>query len=111
MKTRIIMVTVIAIVALTLPVFAGGQGETGSEATGDGQEITELTLLVDNQSPIEGIEAVAARAEEELGIRVEIELRPGGTEGDNVVKTRLATGEMADLMYYNSGSLFKALSP
>jgi raffinose/stachyose/melibiose transport system substrate-binding protein len=32
-------------------------------------------------------------------------------EGDNIVKTRLATGEMTDLFWYNSGSLLQALNP
>jgi raffinose/stachyose/melibiose transport system substrate-binding protein len=35
----------------------------------------------------------------------------GGTELDNLVKTRLATGEMNDIFYYNSGSLLQALHP
>jgi raffinose/stachyose/melibiose transport system substrate-binding protein len=36
---------------------------------------------------------------------------PTGSEGDNLVKTRLATGEMTDLFWYNTGSLFQALNP
>src|SRR5262249_14529874 len=40
-----------------------------------------------------------------------IETRPGGGEGDNLVKTRLATGEMNDVFFYNSGSLLQALHP
>ena len=40
-----------------------------------------------------------------------IELGVAGTEGDNMVKTRLATGEMNDIFYYNSGSLLQALNP
>ena len=44
-------------------------------------------------------------------VTFEIELRRGGSEGDNIVKTRLATGEMADIFQYNSGSLFQALRP
>ena len=44
-------------------------------------------------------------------VTIEIETRPGGTEGDNIVKTRLATGEMTDIFWYNSGSLFQALNP
>lgn len=44
-------------------------------------------------------------------IKVDVEARPGGGEGDNVVKTRLATGEMADVFQYNTGSLFQAIDP
>ena len=44
-------------------------------------------------------------------IAVKVETRPGGTEGDNLVKTRLSTGDMTDVFEYNTGSLFQALSP
>jgi raffinose/stachyose/melibiose transport system substrate-binding protein len=44
-------------------------------------------------------------------VTITVELRPQGSEGDNVVKTRLATGEMTDLFFYNSGSLLQALQP
>jgi raffinose/stachyose/melibiose transport system substrate-binding protein len=44
-------------------------------------------------------------------ITITIESRPGGTEGDNIVKTRLATGDMTDIFWYNSGSLLQALHP
>ncbi|MET3598910.1 ABC transporter substrate-binding protein [Martelella mangrovi] len=40
-----------------------------------------------------------------------IEIRPGGTEGDNIIKTRLATGEMPDIFLYNAGSLLQTLRP
>ncbi len=40
-----------------------------------------------------------------------VEIGLAGTEGDNLVKTRLATGEMNDIFYYNSGSLLQALHP
>jgi raffinose/stachyose/melibiose transport system substrate-binding protein len=36
---------------------------------------------------------------------------PQGTELDNLVKTKLATGEMEDLFVYNTGSLFQAINP
>lgn len=35
----------------------------------------------------------------------------GGSEVDNLVKTRLATGDMNDIFYYNSGALLQALRP
>jgi len=44
-------------------------------------------------------------------VTIEIETHPGGAEGDNLVKTRLATGDMSDMFYYNSGSLLQALNP
>ena len=44
-------------------------------------------------------------------INIDIETRPGGSEGDNLIKTRLATGAMADIFRYNSGSLFQAINP
>ncbi len=79
-------------------------------AQASGQKVT-LTFLIDNQSALDGIKAVAAAAETKLNIAITIDLRPGGAEGDNVVKTRLATGDMDDLSFYNSGSLFQALNP
>lgn len=70
-----------------------------------------LKLLIDNQTSTEGIKAVADEIEKRYNIKTEFDLRPGGSEGDNLVKTRLATGDMDDLNFYNSGSLFKALQP
>jgi raffinose/stachyose/melibiose transport system substrate-binding protein len=44
-------------------------------------------------------------------ITVKVDTRPGGTDGDNLVKTRLSTGTMDDVFLYNTGSLFQALHP
>lgn len=44
-------------------------------------------------------------------IKVTVETRPGGADGDNLVKTRLATKSMNDVFLYNSGSLLQALNP
>ena len=44
-------------------------------------------------------------------ITIKHETRPGGSEGDNLVKTRLATGDMADVFIYNNGSLLQAIKP
>lgn len=42
-------------------------------------------------------------------IKVKVDTRPAGTDGDNLIKTRLSTGTMDDVFFYNSGSLFQAL--
>jgi len=74
-------------------------------------EDVELTMLVGTDVSSAGTEAVIALAKEKLGITVVIEKRVGGPEGDNIVKTRLASGDMTDLCGFNSGSLLSALNP
>lgn len=74
---------------------------------------TTLSVLLDtNPESIVSFEALmAAYKEKRPDVSFDVENRPGGSEGDNIVKTRLATGEMADIFQYNSGSLFLALKP
>jgi raffinose/stachyose/melibiose transport system substrate-binding protein len=54
---------------------------------------------------IEGFEA------ENPGITVELDTIPGGSDGDNLIKTRLSTGDMTEVFAYNSGSLLQAIRP
>lgn len=89
---------------------ACGSAENDS-ATGDNSGQTTITLLRDTQSSQAGMDAVAKLIEEKYDIKTEFETRPGGTEGDNIMKTRLATGDMTDIAFYNSGSLMQALNP
>ncbi|MFI7446292.1 ABC transporter substrate-binding protein [Nonomuraea sp. NPDC049714] len=85
-------------------------GSDSEPATGGS---VTLTFLVDNsQATMDTAKALAdAFMQANPTIKIETESRPGGTEGDNIVKTRLATGEMADVFWYNSGSLLQALNP
>jgi raffinose/stachyose/melibiose transport system substrate-binding protein len=73
----------------------------------------QLSILIDNSADtVAMIENLVAKFEEQNpDISIEIETRPGGAEGDNIVKTRLATGQMNDIFLYNSGSLVQALAP
>lgn len=77
------------------------------------QDKVKLTFLFDNApSTVAMSEALAAAFEaKHPNIDIETESRPGGADGDNLIKTRLATGEMADVFLYNSGSLFQAINP
>jgi raffinose/stachyose/melibiose transport system substrate-binding protein len=88
----------------------GGSAEEGSGGGSEDDQVT-LKILMDNQASKTAIEAVVKVIEEKHGIKTEFETRPGGSEGDNIVKTRLATGDMSDLVFYNSGSLMQALNP
>ena len=99
-----------ATVACILALGACSAGSLGSSDEGGG--IT-LTFLVDNSEgstkPAQGLaEAFHAKNPD---ITVQVQQRPGGADGDNIVKTRLSTGEMTDVFLYNSGSLFQALNP
>jgi raffinose/stachyose/melibiose transport system substrate-binding protein len=89
---------------------AGCSAGSGSDSA-DGS--VSLTYLVDNQeATVATAEALAdAFTAKNPDITVEVETRPQGADGDNLVKTRLATGEMSDVFGYNSGSLLQALSP
>lgn len=75
-------------------------------------EVTLSVLIDNNPETVSSMEALtAAYTAANPDVTFDIEQRNGGAEGDNIVKTRLATDEMADIFNYNSGSLFQALRP
>lgn len=96
--------------ALSLTLAGCAAGESGGTADG---ETVELSMLVDDtENTLATSQAlVDAFMAANDDITIELETRPGGAEGDNIVKTRLATGEMNDLFWYNSGALLQALNP
>jgi raffinose/stachyose/melibiose transport system substrate-binding protein len=84
---------------------SGGKPAAGGPVT--------LSFLIDNTAPTvaQAKAVVDAFQKANPTIKVETETRPPGAEGDNVVKTRLSTGDMTDVFWYNSGSLLQALNP
>jgi raffinose/stachyose/melibiose transport system substrate-binding protein len=101
---------VVAVVALA------GCGSSSSSTSSSGSSsggATTITLLVDNaESTVKPAKAVVeAFHAANPDITVQLDTRPQGTDGDNVVKTKLSTGDMADVFWYNSGSLLQALKP
>lgn len=101
----------------------GGNNETPSSSAGaealssskDGKVAKDVTITMSTDNSQDAVNVanayIAAFEKKYPGIKVELETRPGGTEGDNIVKTRLATGDMTDVFFYNAGSLMQALSP
>jgi raffinose/stachyose/melibiose transport system substrate-binding protein len=84
-----------------------------SAGEGSSTDAKTITWLVDNT---ENTITYAEKLAEDFNaanpdIKVEIETRPQGGDGDNIVKTKLATGEMADVFSYNTGSLFQQINP
>ncbi|TNB73038.1 extracellular solute-binding protein [Arthrobacter sp. BB-1] len=99
----------LTVFALALTGCTGG----GGAGTGGGGEAKTITWLVDHtENSVSAAESVIKAFEKaNPDVNVELETRPGGGDGDNIVKTRLATGEMADVFNYNSGSLFQQINP
>jgi raffinose/stachyose/melibiose transport system substrate-binding protein len=89
--------------------------DTGSDTdSGSESEPVELSFFMGNvEANVTAVEGLIAAFEAEYPhITIDLDSSgPGGAEGDNLVKTKLATGEMADLFWYNTGSLLQALSP
>ena len=89
----------------------GGDDSGGGGGGGGAKGAVTLSWLVDNseQSVTPAKALAAAFHAKNPNVTIKIETRPQGGDGDNVVKTRLATGEMNDMFAYNSGSLLQAL--
>lgn len=85
---------------------AGSLG--GSDSNGK-----TLTFLSPNDpaSVASGKALIAAFEKANSGVKVKLEQRPGGAQGDNLIKTRLSTGDMDDVFVYNNGSLLTAIKP
>ena len=78
------------------------------------QEQVTLSLLESlNQNDNLMIQALMdAYTAQHPNVSFDVEVPPvPSNQVDNLVKTRLATGEMNDIFYYNSGSLLQALHP
>ncbi|MCI2237544.1 extracellular solute-binding protein [Paenibacillus sp. TRM 82003] len=100
----------LALVPLTLTACSAGSLGSSSASGGGGTTITWLTGS-DATAQATATSIVEAFEEANPDIDVELDGRPAGGEGDNLVKTRLQTGSMADVFDYNSGSLFQQIAP
>jgi raffinose/stachyose/melibiose transport system substrate-binding protein len=101
---------VLAVCSLTLTACsAGSLGSSSDSSSGS----VEIKYLIGNQDQDLKVaqQLVKDFTAKNAGITIKIETRPAGTEGDNIVKTRLSTGDMPEVFNYNTGSLFQAIAP
>jgi raffinose/stachyose/melibiose transport system substrate-binding protein len=101
----------VAITVSALALAACSAGSLGSSSSKGGK--VTLSFLADNgegsQAQANGL--ASAFTAKNPNITVKVESRPGGSDGDNLIKTRLSTGDMTDVFMYNTGSLFQAIAP
>ncbi len=92
--------------------FAAGQKE-GTSTTAQSKTGREklVWLQFANEPNQKAIEAVVKAFEAKYPIDIEFEFKPGGPEGENLTKTRIAANDMPDLLTYNSGALFQVIDP
>ena len=107
--TRGLAVLAVCSLALT----ACSAGSLGSSEDAGGGSSVEITYLIGNQEQDlkDAQQLTKDFTAKNPGITVNLETRPAGSEGDNIVKTRLSTGDMTDVFAYNTGSLFQAIAP
>lgn len=105
-------------VASVALITAGAVSLAGCSAGGGGAEDGPVTLTwymgAGVADDIATAEQLAADFNETNDSDITVEVDASGPEGaelDAQVKTRLATGEMPDLFWYNSGALMLALNP
>lgn len=101
-----------AALTLTLAACSGGDSSTSGADSSDGEKTTLSVFINSDPSSLllweslkEGYEAA------NKNVTLNLDANPSGSEGDNLVRTKMSTGEMDDLLYYNSGSQFQALDP
>ncbi|MFV0504494.1 MAG: ABC transporter substrate-binding protein [Lachnospirales bacterium] len=87
------------------------ENETSEVEPVDDTEETILTIICGGSPASDSIQAIGDQALEDIGIGLDVEYRPDGGEGDNLIKTRLAAGNLNDLLSYNTGAKFGELNP
>lgn len=112
MGAKIVAFGLSAFMLLGLTACSGSADPSNADSGEGGEnELHEITLQVGSDSALVGLEEVCKLAESEIGIKVDIEYTVAGTDTDNLIKTRLSTGDLADVLVYSPGALLMTLNP
>lgn len=103
----------VALAAGAIALGLGLAGCTGGGASDDGS--TALTWYMgagvpDDIATAEALAEAFSASHPDVTITVDAS-GPQGVDFDNAIKTKLSTGDMADMFWYNSGALMQALNP
>lgn len=108
-RTRRNVLAAASVAALTVAL-AGCSGFGGSTSAGTKATITFLTQN-DAADMAQGKALITGFEKKYPSVTVKMDTQPAGTQGDNLMKTKLSTHTMDNVFHYNSGSLFQALNP
>ena len=97
MRTRHITIALLAAGSMALTACSAGSLGSSDDKGGDGK--VTLSFLVDNaEQTVKTANQLAKDfTAKNPDITIKVETRPAGTDGDNIVKTRLSTGDMSDV--------------
>lgn len=100
----------LCVFSLVLTGCSVGQIGGGSK---DAAGVTAISFLVQNDDATVALGQAIIKKFQTANptIKVTLDTQLGGTDGDNLTKTKLSTGEMSDVFFYNDGSLLQALNP
>ena len=107
MKKTVVLL-IIVFIMIPISAFCGGQAE---KVEAEGPVTLIYSVDIGETDQLIAHTLADAYMEKNPDVIIEIENRPQGGDGDNIVKTRLATEDMTDLFFYNAGSLLQALNP
>jgi len=100
-----------AAVTVGLALAAGALAGCSSGGSSDGKVSISFLTQNDATTTKAGKDFVAAFEKKYPNITVKLTTQPAGSEGDNLMKTKLSTDTMEDVFNYNDGSLLQALGP
>lgn len=103
----------LAAVALLVSACSGTDSATsGSAEEGNGDPVEISFVIPADPVGMKTTEMIVDAFEEaNPDIKVALTTQPPGAEGDNLIKTKLATGEMEDVFVYNAGAMLQGINP
>ena len=116
-RSRKILATTVGALSVALSLsLAGCAGSPAASSSSQPAGPVELTWFQGsgveaNTSTMEALAEAFHAKNPDITIKVDASGPSGSPDIDNTIKTKLATGSMPDMFWYNSGSLLSALNP
>lgn len=84
---------------------------SSAQATATPAPKVTITGMVQNGMWNKGMDAVVVAADTKTGVKVDIQILPDGSQGEQVIKTKYASNDVTDLLFYWAGATIATLNP